>query len=342
MKNIKGMAAMALAVLAAGSLAAGCSGSQDDPVQRYAWPLAHASTEDTVTQLYSEKFAELTGEYSDGKMKIEVYANGTIGGDRELLETCKDGDIPFVVQNTAPQVSFMPDVAVFDLPCVFDTIQEVRETVDSEAFYTLMQQVYLDSGYHLLGYADQGFREMTTNKKIESIQDFKGQKIRTMENSFHMDFWKALGSAPTPMTFSEVYIGLQQGTIDAQENPLEVIVSSKLYEQQDYIVETNHLPHLISLIVSEEFFQGLTEEQQEIINRAAQEAKIWARGQSDDRIEERTASVEESGTQILELSEETKADIRESAATVYEEIRENVSREIYDAYLEGAAVLEEQ
>ena len=88
-----------------------------------------------------------------------------------------------------------------------------------------------------------------------------------------MAYWKALGASPTPMTFSEVYIGLQQGTIDAQENPYEVIVSNKLYEQQDYVVETNHLPHLISLIVSEEFMKGLTDEQQQIIREAAETAK---------------------------------------------------------------------
>ena len=90
-------------------------------------------------------------------------------------------------------------------------------------------------------------------KILTSLSDFKGQKIRTMENPYHMAFWKSLKANPTPMTFSEVYIGLQQGTIDAQENPYEVIVSSRLYEQQDYVVETNHLPHLISLIVSDEF-----------------------------------------------------------------------------------------
>ena len=83
-----------------------------------------------------------------------------------------------------------------------------------------MQQVYNDGGYELLGYADQGFRVMTTNKKIESLADFKGQKIRTMENSYHMAYWKALGASPTPMTFSEVYIGLQQGTIDVYKRQL--------------------------------------------------------------------------------------------------------------------------
>ena len=113
--------------------------------------------------------------------------------------------------------------------CRFDTIEEVREKVDDEKFYSLIEKVYEKGGFHLLGYADQGFRVMSMNKKIQSLSDFKGQKIRTMENSFHIDFWKALKASPTPMTFSEVYIGLQQGTIDAEENPYEVIVSNRLY-----------------------------------------------------------------------------------------------------------------
>jgi predicted nucleic acid-binding Zn-ribbon protein len=135
----------------------------------------------------------------------------------------------------------MKDTAVFDMPALFETIDEVREHVDNPEFMELMQQVYRDGGYELLGYADQGFRVMTTNKKVENLSDFKGQKIRTMENSYHMAYWKNLGASPTPMTFSEVYIGLQQGTIDAQENPYEVIVSNKLYEQQDYVAETTML-----------------------------------------------------------------------------------------------------
>lgn len=266
-------------------------------------------------------------------MKIQVYPNGTIGGDRELLESCKDGDIPFVIQNTAPQVTFMPDLAVFDIPCRFSTIDEVREKVDDPEFYGLLEDVYENGGYKLLGYADQGFRVMSTNKKVESLADFKGQKIRTMENSYHMAYWKALGASPTPMTFSEVYIGLQQGTIDAQENPYEVIVSNKLYEQQDYVVETNHLPHLISLIVSDEFFEGLTGEQQEIIREAAETAKEYAREQSDERIASRIQTIEESGTQIISLNDEMHEQIRELCKPVYESIEKNVSEDLVDAYL---------
>lgn len=319
---------------AAGLLAftmTGC-GSSDDSVQRYSWPLATASPEDTVTQIFAEKFAEEVSDLSNGKMKIQVYANSTLGGDRDLLETCADGDIPFVVQNTAPQVSFMSDLAVFDLPCVFDTLDQCRARIDDPEFYSLISNVYTDGGYHLLGIADQGFRVMSTNKEVNSLADFKGQKIRTMENSYHLSFWKALGANPTPMTFSEVYIGLQQHTIDAQENPYEVIVSNRLYEQQDYVVETNHLPHLISLIVNDDFFQGLPEDERNIMTEAAALATVYAREQSDARIADRVATIKESGTKIITLSDETRNEIRQAAQGVYKTIQDAIDPAIYDSY----------
>lgn len=312
----------------------GCSSSSDS-VQRYSWPLATASPEDTVTQLFAEKFAEKVEELSDGKMKIQVYPNSTLGGDRDLLETCSDGDIPFIVQNTAPQVSFMSDLAVFDLPCVFDSLDDCRKKIDDPTFYSLISDVYTDGGYHLLGMADQGFRVMSTNKPVYSLADFKGQKIRTMENSYHLAFWKSLGANPTPMSFSEVYIGLQQHTIDAQENPYEVIVSNNLYEQQDYVVETNHLPHLISLIVNDDFFQDLPEDEQKILTEAAEIATEYAREQSDARIAEKIAVIEDSGTQIITLSDEMRQEIREAAKGVYESIEKEINPEIYNSYTEG-------
>ena len=312
---------------------AGCTKQTGQEEQRYAWPLATASPEDTVTQIYAQKFADEVSRLSDGKMKIQVYPNSVLGGDRELLESCYDGDIPFVVQNTAPQVNFIKDTAIFDAPCVFSEIEEVRKAVDNNEFLDLMKNSYRNAGYELLGYSDQGFRVMSTNKKIETIKDFKGQKIRTMENSYHMDFWKVLNANPTPMSFSEVYIGLQQNTIDAQENPYEVIVSNRLYEQQDYVVETNHLPHLLSLIVSEDFYKSLTSEQQEILQQASEIAKTYSREESDKRIADRVKTIEESGTKIIKLSQEIHEEMVELSIPVYNEIRKNVAGEIADRYL---------
>ena len=328
------LAALLAAVFCLTLAGCGSSGSAEDGVQRYAWPLGTSSAEDTVTQIYAEKFAEEVDRLSGGKMKIQVYPNSVIGGDRELLESCADGDIPFVVQNTAPQVTFMPNIAVFDMPCVYDTIEDVRKAVDDEQFLSQIEKVYAGGGYELLGYADQGFRIMSTNKPVSKLADFKGQKIRTMENSYHLQFWKQLGASPTPMTFSEVYIGLEQGTIDAQENPYEVIVSSRLYEQQAYVVETNHLPHLISLIVSSKFMEDLPQDQQEIIREAAVIAKQYAREQSDARIASRIEIIEESGTQVLTPDDALRTEIRERCQPVYDKIEGAVDPALVDAYLQ--------
>ena len=327
-KCVMAVGGLTLAVL----LLTGCGSSEE--VQRYAWPLATASPEDTVTQLFAEKFADEVNRLSDGKMLIQVYANSTLGGDRDLLETCADGDIPFVVQNTAPQVTFMPDLAVFDLPCVFDSLDDCRHKLDDPEFYNRVSDVYTDGGYHLLAIADQGFRVMSTNKEVKSFTDFKGQKIRTMENLYHLAFWKSIGASPTPMSFSEVYIGLQQHTIDAQENPYEVIVSNNLYEQQDYIIETNHLPHFISLIVNDEFFRNLSEKEQNIMTQAASTALAYARKQSDSRIADKIAAIEASGTEIISLTDEERTQMREAAQGVYKQIQEVVDPSLYDAYLD--------
>lgn len=310
--------------------------SEKKDVQVYYWPLATASPEDTVTQVYAEKFAEEVYKLSDGNMRIKVYPNGTLGGDRELLESCEGGDIPFVVQNTAPQVSFMNQLSVFDLPCVFDNIENARKTVDDPEFLSKIELVYENAGYKLLGYADQGFRVLSTNKEIHSMSDYKGLKIRTMENPNHIRFWSSLNANPTPMSFNEVYIGLQQGTIDAQENPYEVIVSSKLYEQQKYIIETNHLPHFISLIVNLEFYNKLSFEEQQFIDKAANTAKIYARNASDSRITQKIDKIKDSGTQIISLSDTLQADMRLSSKNIYDEIKSQVGVPIYNAYLKNA------
>ena len=325
------LAVIFISILLMGMMMSSCG--NDNGEQRYAYPLATASPEDTVTQIYAVKFAEEVERLSDGRIKIQVYANSTLGGDRELLESCKDGDIPFVVQNTAPQVTFMPDLAVFDVPCAFEDLNECREVLDDPEFNSLISAVYEKGGYQLLGIADQGFRVMSTNKAVQSISDFKGQKIRTMENPYHLAFWKAIGANPTPMSFSEVYIGLQQHTIDAQENPYEVIVSNRLYEQQKYVVETNHLPHLITLIMNDEFFKNMPAEDQAILKEAAATATEYARQASDERISDRVSTIEASGTEILKIDEKTRQAIIEASSAVREQIRSNVDPAIFDAYI---------
>ena len=280
--------------------------------QTYAWPLATCSTEDTITHVFAQTFAEEVERLSGGEMEIQVYPQSTLGGDRELMESCKDGDIPFVVQSPAPQVSFMPELCVFDTPCVFDDIEEARAAIDDPEFFSVIQGIYEDAGYQILGMADQCFRVMTSSEPFTGMESFKGQKIRTMENTYHIQFWNAVGASPTPMTFSEVYIGLQQGTIDAQENAYELIVSAKLYEQQEVLVQTNAVPDYITLIVSDDFFRDLDKEQQQIVREAAAIAQEKARESADERREQREEELAAEGMEIVEIDQQTWEEMQEA------------------------------
>ena len=332
------LAVLALLVVCAAVIGFGITASEhkkqkDNKKQRYAWPLATCSTEDTITHIFATSFAEEVDKLSHGEMKIQVYPQSTLGGDRELMESCKDGDIPFVLQSPAPQVSFMPELCVFDTPCVFESIEEARTAIDNPEFQKEIQQVYHKAGYRLLGMADQCFRVMTSSKPFEGIQSFKGQKIRTMENAFHLQFWKALGANPTPMTFSEVYIGLQQGTIDAQENAYEIIVSAKLYEQQKYIISTDAVPDYTTLIVSDNFYQGLDKEQQKIIEKAAKTAQKKARDSADERKKQRQNVLESEGMQTVELDENTWKEMQKKSKPVYENIRKQAGDDLVDFYM---------
>lgn len=302
-------------------------------IGEHTWTLGMDSPKDTVTYFYGQKLSEELAALSGGKMTLDVYTDGTLGGDVALLESCKDGSVTFVVQTTAPEVNFIPELAVFDMPVVYPTIQEFRTIFDNKDFMGKIAGFYDKAGYKLLGYADQTFRVMSSNKKIEKLADFSGVKIRTMENANHMAFWKAIGAAPTPMAFGELYTGLQQGTVTAQENPYAVIAANKLYEVQDYIIQTNHLPHILALIMNPDEYNGLNDEEKALLEKAVTTATAYAREQADKLEADKTKVISDSGTEIVPVSAELYAEIKAAAQPVYDSIAQKVGQDLVDAYL---------
>lgn len=299
----------------------------------YAWPVCVDSPEDSVTFIMAQKFADEIMRLSDNRLKVKVYPNGMLGGDRELLESVESGDIPFVVQTTAPQIDFIPETAIFNLPSAFSDIPELRGTVNEPAFRKIFNAMYEKHGYKLLAVGDQGFRVMTSNKAVHAMGDFQGQKIRTMENVYHIAFWRSIGASPTPMNFGEVYIGLQQGTIDAQENPYEATVAAKLYEQQKYVIETNHVPHLLTLVASKRFYDDLSDADRKIIDEAARLAEEYSYTQTDARLDGRLKIITDSGTEIIKVPPAFYQEIFDASQSVYTLIRQAVGDELVDAML---------
>ncbi|MCL2399425.1 MAG: TRAP transporter substrate-binding protein [Defluviitaleaceae bacterium] len=306
-----------------------------DNVEPHNFILANASPEDTVTGLFSNKFARLIYEISGGAMVVDVFHNSQLGGDAEIFTNVGVGQIDFIIGTTAPQVPTISTLAIFDLPNVFPTAQIARQIFEDPAFMDLIRAEYQAAGYKLLGFADQYYRVMSSNVRIETISDFNGVRIRTMENPFHLAYWSALGASPAPMAFAEVFIALQQGTIDAQENPHEVIVANSFYSVQNYIIHTNHLFHVIGLITNNANFNNLSPAQQSVIIEASNIAIPWARAQADTRVQQRIEIIKASGSTVLELSPELKAQMMESIAGVYDMIRESVGDTLYNALIDA-------
>ena len=207
--------------------------------------LADSAAVGAAGEIFDRLFAEKVEEITGGKMTVYLYLNGELGNDMDLLSQMQAGYIDLVGCQIAPVVSFVPEMAIFDLPMVFaqydgETIDQVLNG-DSQT-HAAMSAAYEKVGLELLGIQQYAtYRLTTANRELRKLEDFKNLQIRTMENSNHMAFWTAIGAAPTPLAWAEVFISLQNGTIDAQENAADTCASTNFQEVQKYLACTNHI-----------------------------------------------------------------------------------------------------
>ena len=205
----------------------------------------------------AEKFKELAEKYTDGKVKVEVYPNSQLYKDKEELEALQLG----AVQMLAPSNSkFGPigvrEFEVFDLPYILPDLPTLRKVTDGPLGAKLLK--LLDSkGMTGLAYWDNGFKQMSANKKLVTPADYKGVKFRIQSSKVLEAQFRALGSIPQVMAFSEVYQALQTGVVDGQENTWSNIYTQKMHEVQKYITDTNHGYIGYVVVTNKKFWDGL-------------------------------------------------------------------------------------
>lgn len=299
----------------------------------YTWTVAMNVAETTLNYKMMDKFKELAEAKSGGKITVNLYANGQLGNDTEQMQGMIEGTNDFVTTITSGLTSFVPAYGVFDLPNAFPDLEVMRKVLDDESFVNTLNKDSAATNVRLMGMADAGFRQTTANREIHSAADFSGLKIRVIQNPYHIAYWQSLGANALAMDFSEVYVGLQQKTIDAQENPYMNIVSNKFYETQDYVIETNHLGHIIVFLMNDSLYTSLPAEVQELVDTCAGEAIAYTRGLADESIAQDKATIEASGTQIITLDQSVQEEMKEKASGVYDEIRGAVGDELVDALL---------
>lgn len=288
--------------------------SEDKPVTL---KLHHQGVEGDAYYQGAERFAELASEYSGGTITVEVYPNSELASGADAVQGVQMGTIDIAVESSMTEANFIDSMNVLNLPFLFSDYDQVWSVLDGE----VGEQIAADSeaaGFKLLYYWDNGFRNISNNKgPINSIDDLNGLKIRVAENEVFIATFEALGAIPTPMAWADVYSALQLGTVDGQENPNGHMKSYNLTEVQDYFAVTNHVYTAEPVIMNLDKFNSLSQNQQEALLKAAQEAGDLERELREQINDETLSWIEEEGVEV------TYPDLEAFKAAV---------QEVYDDY----------
>ncbi|WP_299233056.1 TRAP transporter substrate-binding protein [uncultured Halomonas sp.] len=282
--------------------------------------LAHVVNEQDGFHLAAMKFEELVEERTAGKLDIELYPNATLGDERTLLEGMQIGTVDMGVITNGPVANFLEEMAVFELPFLFPSPEAAYEALDGEIGQELLDRLS-EVNLKGLAYAERGFRNLTNSERaVESPEDIDGLRIRVMENPVYVDTFRELGANAVPMAWTEALTAMQQGTIDGQENPVNVIHSFKLHETQDHMTLSRHTYAPALFVMGMPAWNKLPEAAQSVIEQAAQEAAEHERRVNAEMEAEQLAALREAGMQIVE--EPDIAAFQQAVTPVYEQYGE--------------------
>ncbi len=289
-------------------------------------------------------FKMLLEQKSNGTMSCDVYTDNVLGSERELLEGCQFGNYDIILATNAPVASFLDDMYVLDIPWLFETKEQAYEVLDGPVGQELGKGLE-GIGLKLLQWQENSFRDLsTTERKVEKVEDLKGLKIRIMENEIQLATWKAYGSNPTPMAFTELFTALQQHTVDGQDNGAELTWQSKFCEVQKYFIETKHIYSPYLILMSLDKFNKLTPQQQEIVMEVSKEANDYERKRASEYEAVALENIKNSPkTEFIELSPEARKGFKEKSAPIVDLARKKMSHpEILDMLLEQVEGFQQQ
>ena len=270
--------------------------------------LADSAGKGAAGELFDRSFAKHLEKITDGKIKVDFHPNGDLGNDVDLIRQLKNGDIDMVGSQIAAWASFIPQTAVFDYPMLFanysgDAINEVLNG-DTKT-HAALDKAFNAAGFELIGMEQNAtFRMTTSNKPLNKLEDFKGLKIRTMENKNHMDFWSSIGASPTPLAFGELYIALQNGTVDAEENASDTIEGVNFNEVQKYLEDTKHILYMNQIVMNKAKYDALAPEYKDAVKQATKEALEEMRPQMEKTDQEARARLEKKGMKQIQYTKE--------------------------------------
>ncbi|MBZ9558167.1 MULTISPECIES: TRAP transporter substrate-binding protein [unclassified Modicisalibacter] len=295
----------------------------------YTLKFGHLANKEHIWNKAAERFKQVVEKESDGRIDVQIFPNEQLGTEMEVINSIQLGTADMTITGESLQ-NWAPKAAMMAVPYAFRDSEQMRKAVEGDIGQQIEAQIEEKTGLVPIAWFERGPRELTSNRPIKTPADLDGLRLRVPNVPLFVDTWQALGAKPTPMAFSEVFTSLQQGTIDAQENPLSLIESASFDEVQDYVNLTDHVRSWIYVVIGKQKLESMPDDLQKVVLDAADqmqsyEEKLFAEDQKRLR-----KALEDAGMTFVDVDQQAfaekarpavKASLDDEQQTLYEAIQ---------------------
>lgn len=318
----------ALAAVAVAALMATTAAQAQDfkpRIVRFGYGLVDDSNQGRAVRFFAKEVEKATG----GKMKIRAIGNAALGSDTQMQQALIGGAQEMMVGSTATLVGIAPQMALWDTPFLINNTKEADALLDGPVGDRIKATLE-PKGMVALAYWENGFRNLTNNKQaVAKLEDLNGIKLRVMQNNVFLDSFKALGANAVPLPFSELFTALETRAVDGQENPYNTVLSSKFYEVQKYLTVTNHVYSPWILTVSKKWWDGLSKDEQKVLQDAAKKSRDFERQDTRAEAAKALADLKQKGMQVNELSAAEAERMRSKLSSVHASVASAVGQDVW-------------
>ncbi|UQG59282.1 TRAP transporter substrate-binding protein [Marinobacter sp. M3C] len=301
-----------------------------DEINKHTFKIAFVQAKNHPHGLGAKKFAEVVKEKSDGKMKVMIFASGTLGGDTQVISSVQGGIVDMTLVTPGLLSGIEKGFGLYGLPFLFKNSTEVDAVLDGPTSQALLGKLE-PHGLIGLGYWDHGFRHVTNSQRpVKTLEDLNGLKLRLQQIPTAIESFAALGVNVVPLSFTELYTAMETKTVDGQENPLAAIETSKFYEVQEYLSLTGHFYDPLVAIFSKQTWDKLNDAERALVRSASLEAQAYERKVSRDMDVSSREMLAKEGMKINEVAPEEIERMRKQVRPVVEKFIAEYGRDLMD------------
>lgn len=281
-------------------------GSQMAGAADYTLKFGHLANDNHIWNKAALKFKTLVEKNSDGRIEVQVYPNGQLGTEMQLINSIQLGTADMTITGESLQ-NWAPKAAMMAVPYLIRSSEQLEKVVTSDVGDQIEQQIIERTGLVPIAWFERAPRQLTSNRPIRKPSDLDNIRLRVPNVPLFVDVWQALGAKPVPMAFNELFSALQQGVVEAQENPLSLIESASLFEVQDYVNQTAHVRSWIYVVIGQNKLNSLPEDLQKVVLDAAKKMQAYEADLFTQQQERLTKKLKEQGMKFIKVDRESFA-----------------------------------